>query len=92
MEGEHYLFTDMYILYFEILFVIITIYVFLNVIINKRKIYFSKELKTITLYAFISSVFFALLTSQNFHIRYIMPVYVLGISMIVILLGERENE
>lgn len=92
MEGEHYLFTDMYILYFEILFVIITIYVFLNVIINKRKIYFSKELETIILYAFISSVFFALLTSQNFHIRYIMPVYVLEISMIVILLGERENE
>lgn len=90
MEGEHYLFTDMFVVYFNILFIIINVYL----VINMTSIKFSecKQLDVIALYAIVSAGFFALLTSQNFHIRYVMPVYILEIAIVTILCNRKQEK
>lgn len=92
MEGEHYLFTDAYTLYFAIMFAIINIYIILLAICNSINIKIRKEMLVIVFYTIVSSGFFALLTSQNFHIRYAMPIYVIEIAIIVILLNIKEEK
>lgn len=90
MEGEHYLYTDTYILVFESLFIIINIYV---LVFNRKnlKLLKNKELVVIWLYSFASAAFFATLTSQNFHIRYAMPVYIIEIGIVVTFINSTNN-
>lgn len=80
MQGKHYLYTDMYLLYFSVLFVIINIAVFIYA--DKSKI-FNKKLLAIYAYIFISATFFSCLSGFNFHIRYAMAAYVLEITLII---------
>lgn len=90
MEGEHYLFTDMYVLYFDILFIVINLYLCLNKFARETKVY--KELIVVLLYAIVNAGFFALLTSQNFHIRYTMPVYIIEIAIMIILFSKKQEK
>lgn len=90
MEGEHPLFTDCYILCFNIIFIIANIFVIIN---KLQKLITYKDLMIIIFYALTSSGFFACLTGFNFHIRYIIPVYVVQIAIVTILLNtNRENQ
>lgn len=88
MEGEHYLFADLYVLYFDIIFALINIYVVLNIKMNEVKLKNIKEIIPFVLYSLISAAFFASLTSQNFHIRYVMPVFVIEISILTMLVNK----
>lgn len=92
MEGEHYLYTGMYILYFNIVFIIINVYLVLRLFINGIKVKKYREAIVILVYAIVNAGFFALLTSQNFHIRYTMPVYLIEIAIIVMLFGEKQEK
>ena len=92
MEGEHYLYTGMYILYFNIVFIIINVYLVLKLFINEIKVKKYRETIVILAYAIVNAGFFALLTSQNFHIRYTMPVYLIEIAIIVMLFGEKQEK
>lgn len=83
MEGEHYLYTDAYVLYYDVLFIIINIYV----LINKKSYKVSDKygLVVVLLYTLVSSGFFACFTAFNFHIRYAMPIYVLENAILITL-------
>ncbi len=90
MEGEHYLFADAYILYFNIVFIIMNIYVIVSKMGERLKI--QKEILIPILYTIVSSCFFSLLTGFNFHIRYIMPIYILEIVIITVLLNRTKRQ
>ena len=92
MEGEHYLYTGMYILYFTVLFIIINIYLVMKMCINGINVIKNKELIVILSYAIVNAGFFSLLTSQNFHIRYAMPVYLIEIAILVMLFAKNQEK
>lgn len=97
MRGEHYLYTDGYILYFETLFIIINIYLVLGFTFNKNKIknIDIQGIIVLALYIIVSAGFFATLTSQNFHIKYAMPTYIIEITIITVLINvfqERKKD
>lgn len=89
MEGEHYLYTDAYVLYFDVLFVIINIYVWINKksyrVIDKYGVF------VILLYILASSGFFACFTAFNFHIRYEMPIYILENGFLITLFSYNSK-
>lgn len=91
MEGEHYLFADAYLLYFNMTFIVINTYLVINIFINGIKITKYKEMIVMLSYSIVNAGFFALLTSQNFHIRYTMPVYVIEIAIIVMLFSKKTE-
>lgn len=89
MEGEHYLYTDGYVMYFNILLMLIVVYVILNR--AKVKVKNKKGLIVILFYILVSAGFFSLLTAFNFHIRYAMPVYVMEIAIVTVLLNNKKQ-
>lgn len=90
MEGEHYLFADFYALYFNIMFVLINVYTIINK--SKPKIEDGKGIMIIIMYALVSAGFFSLLTGFNFHIRYVLPVYIIEIAIITVLFNGNSQE
>lgn len=96
MEGEHYLFTDFYVLWFKVIFLLINIYLLIEAKVNgKRQLKKQIEIKEFAimiLYLFINAVFFSMLMSQNFHIRYIMPVYVIEVAIIILFMSKKGEK
>ena len=90
MEGEHPFFTDMYVLYFNMIFSFMTVYLIINKIEPKLKM--NREIMIMLFYAVVSAGFFSLLTGFNFHIRYVMPVYMLEIAIITVLFNRKSEE
>lgn len=89
MEGEHYLYTDGYVLYFNILLVLIGMFVILNK--ENIKVKNKRGILVILFYILVSAGFFALLTAFNFHIRYVMPVYILEVAIVTVLLNNKKQ-
>lgn len=94
MQGEHPVYTTAYIIYSNILCVIIFIFILYKIIMNNYKININKsiDLLPIILYILISAIFFACLTSQNFHIRYVMPSYMMEMGLIIVILNKINKE
>lgn len=90
MEGEHPFFADVYVLYFNMIFSFITAYLIFNRMEQKLKV--NREVMIILFYAIVSAGFFSLLTGFNFHIRYVMPVYMLEIVIITVLFNRKSEE
>ena len=93
MEGDHPLYADWYDLYATFVFYILLIVCIYY--LQKYKVDKNKIIKYIPyiLYSFISSVFFACLTSQNFHVRYLIPIYMIEVAIVIsIIYQKRENK
>lgn len=90
MEGEHSLFADGYVLYFNIVFILMNAYIIFNKVEEKLKNV--KDIIVMLLYGLASAGFFSLLTGFNFHIRYAMPVYVLEIAIITMLFNRNSKK
>ena len=94
MQGNHPVYTTVYIIYNNILYIIISIFIVYKILTNNNKFNIKKiiDLLPIILYILISAIFFACLTSQNFNIRYVMPSYMIEIGLIIIILNKTNKE
>lgn len=89
MQGDHPVYTTGYIVFNNLIYVIIYVILIFKLISDKYNynIKANIALLPMILYILVNALFFTFLTSQNFHIRYAMLTYMMEYAMIIILLS-----
>ncbi len=89
MQGNHPVYTTGYIIFNNLIYVIIYVILIFRLTNAKYKydVKINSNLLPMILYILVNALFFTFLTSQNFHIRYAMPTYMMEYAMIIILLS-----
>ena len=92
MQGDSKLYTNIYLLYYFMMYVIMNTIILVKLLYRKYEfsIKYIKNLSPFIFYMLTSASFFALLSSQNFHVRYAMPVYIIEIAITIALLKSKE--
>lgn len=93
MQGDSPLYTDLYILYYLMIFVLMNVIIVVKLLYKKYqfKLEYIRRLLPFIFYTLASASFFALLSSQNFHIRYVIPVYMIEFAIIIILTQNKQS-
>ena len=93
MQADSMLYTDVYILYYMMVFIILNIIIVVKVLYKKYE-FSIKNIRYLTpfiFYTLASASFFALFSSMNFHIRYAMPVYMIEIGLVIVSLYNKQT-